>query len=401
MCQRLTNPWVTVQSSEERDAVRKFVALGLSTVLGLAVLTACGGSSGTGTAAGTGSKAAGDTAGCVAAAKKVVEDGRAQVTPFLPTTAVDAAKVKGKTVWLIQNSLTPLVAAVTAGFKAAGADAGVNVKAVSGNGSIPDIVTAVSQAVAQKADGIVLFAIPPTAVASQVKAAKAAGIPVVDTYNSNVGQDLSAEGFFGHVSADYAQGGTEVAAWMMADSNCKLDTAILGNAILAPHKAQRDAALAEFKANCPDTCKGQYVSLDLPKLATAAGPQAQQVLRRNPDMKYIYSGLDGAVTFIAPAIQQAGRTDVKVASMGGDAASLERIRSGKSIHKAVVAIPPQSYQGYAFMDQIMRGMTGEQPVDWKLTTRFIDATNVGSSDEEIFPQFAGIEKKFTALWGLN
>jgi len=380
---------------------RRVGALSVAAVIGMTALVACGGSTGSSSDSSAGSAAAGDSSSCVAAAKEIVDAGRADVTPFLPDVPVDAAKVKGKTVWLIQNSLTPLVAAVTAGFEAAGADAGVTVKTVSGNGSIPDIVTAVSQAVAQEADGIVLFAIPATAVAAQVAEAKAAGIPVVDTYNSNVGQDLSAEGFFGHVSADYAQGGKEVAAWMMADSNCDLDTAIMGNAILAPHEAQRDAALAEFAAGCPDTCKGEYVSLDLPKLATAAGPQAQQVLRSNPDMKYIYSLLDGAVTFIAPAVEQSGGTDIKVASMGGDAASLERIRSGTSIHKAVVAIPPQSYQGYAFMDQIMRGMTGEQPVDWNLTTRFIDASNVGATDADIFPQFNGVEKKFTTLWGLN
>jgi len=374
--------------------VRKTIALSISAVLGLAALTACGDS-------GSGRQAAGDTSECVAAATEVVDAGRAEVTPFLPDAPIDAAKVKGKTVWLVQNSLTPLVAAVTDGFEAAAAEAGVEVKVVSGNGSIPDIVSAVAQAVAQKADGIVLFAIPVTAVAAQVKEAKAAGIPVVDTYNSNVGEDLSADGFFGHVSADYAEGGKQVAAWLMEDSKCDLDAAIMGNAALAPHKAQRDAALAAFKDNCDASCKGEYLTLDLPKLATAAGPQAQQVLRRTPDMKYIYSLLDGAVTFIAPAVQQSGRTDVKVVSMGGDAASLDRIRSKKSIHKAVVAIPPQSYQGYAFMDQIMRGIAGDKPVDWKLTTRFIDESNVGGSDAEIFPEFDGIEEKFTALWGIN
>ena len=364
--------------------------------MGLAALAGCGGS-GSDDGAST---SAGGTSACVAAAKKVVDAGRADVTPFLPDTPVDAAKAKGKTVWMIQSSVTPLVTAVTDGFKAAGKDAGINIKVVSGNGSIPTIVSAVSQAVAQKADGIVLFAIPTTAVAAQVKEAKAAGIPVVDTYNSNVGTDLSADGFFGHVSADYAEGGKEAAAWMMEDSKCKVDAAIMGNAVLAPHKAQRDAALTEFKL-CGSSCKGQYVTLELPKLATDAGPQAQQTLRRNPDMKYIYSLLDGAVTFVAPAVQQAGRNDVKVVSMGGDAASLERIRSKTSIHKAVVAIPPQSYQGYAFMDQILRAITGEKAVDWKLTTRFIDASNVGKSDADIFPQFDGVEAKFRTLWGLS
>jgi ribose transport system substrate-binding protein len=375
--------------------VKKTVVWGISSVLSLAALAGCGTDSGGGTA-----QAAGGADACVAAAKKVVDAGRADVTPFLPDTPVDAAAAKGKTVWMIQSSVTPLVTAVTDGFKAAGKTLGIDVKVVSGNGSVPTIVSAVSQAVAQKADGIVLFAIPTTAVAAQVKEAQAAGIPVVDTYNSNVGTDLSADGFFGHVSADYAEGGKEAAAWMMEDSRCKLDSAVMGNAVLAPHKAQRDAALAEFKA-CGSTCKGDYITLDLPKLATIAGPEAQQVLRRNPNMKYIYSLLDGAVTFIAPSVQQAGRTDVKVVSMGGDAASLERIRSGKSIHKAVVAIPPQSYQGYAFMDQILRGITGEKAVDWKLTTRFIDESNVGKSDADIFPQFDGVEAKFNTLWGLN
>jgi ribose transport system substrate-binding protein len=262
-------------------------------------------------------------------------------------------------------------------------------------------VTAVSQAIAQKADGIVTFAISPTAIAAQVKEAKAAGIPVVDAYNSNVGTDMSAEGFFGHVSADYAEGGRQVAAWMEADSKCDLHTAIMGNAILAPHKAQRDSAQQSFQEACASTCKSEYITLDLPKLATSAGPEAQQVLRRNTDMKYIYSLLDGAVTFIAPAVQQSGRTDVKVVSMGGDSASLERIRSKTSIHKAVVAIPPQSYQGYAFMDQILRAITGGKAVDWKLTTRFVDETNIGANDSEIFPQFAGVESKFQALWGTS
>lgn len=379
----------------KRDAVKKTIAWGLSGILSLAALAACGTDS-----EGGSTKAAGGTDACVAAAKEIVDAGRADVTPFLPAETVDAAKAKGKTVWLIQSTVTPLVTAVTDGFKAAGKDAGVNVKVVNGNGSIPTTVGAVSQAIAQKADGIVLFAIATTAVEAQVKQAKAAGIPVVDTYNSNIGTDLTASGFFGHVSADYGQGGKEVAAWMMADSKCDVDTAIMGNAALQPHKAQRDAALAEFK-ECGGSCKGDYITLDLPKLATIAGPEAQQALRRDPNMKYIYSLLDGAVTFIAPSVQQSGRTDVKVASMGGDTASLERIRSGKSIHKAVVAIPPQSYQGYAFMDQILRAMTGGAAVDWKLTTRFIDKTNVGTSDADIFSQFKGVEAKFNTLWGLN
>jgi ABC-type sugar transport system substrate-binding protein len=375
--------------------VKKLLSVTALALLCATAVTACGGSP-----AET-SAAVGSSADCTAAANSVVAAGRADVAPFLPTAPVDASKVKGKTVWLIQNSVTPLVTAVTKGMTDAGERVGVTVKAVSGEGSIPTIVSAVSQAVAQKADGIVLLAIAPTAVAAQVAEAKGAGIPVVDTYNSNVGTDMSADGFFGHVSADYAAGGKMIAAWMMADSSCNLDAAILGNAALAPHKAQSDAAQAEFKEMCGGPCKSDFETLDLPKLATSSGPQVQQVLRRNPDMKYVYSNLDGAVTFIAPAIQQAGNADVKVASMGGDTASLERIRSGDSVQKSVVAIAPQMYQGYAFMDQIMRGMTGAPAVDWTLPIRFVDSSNVGASDADIFPRFAGVEDSFAKLWGVS
>jgi ribose transport system substrate-binding protein len=364
-------------------------------VVCLGALTACGSSD----SSSTGSNS--NSAGCVAAAKKVVDAGRADVAPFVPTAAVDAAKSKGKTVWLIQNSLTPLVAAVTKGFQDAAKDVGVNVKVVSGNGSIPTIVSAVSQAVAQKADGIVLFAVSTTSIAAQAKEAKAAGIPIVDTYNDNSGQDLSAQGFFGHVTADYAAGGRMIAAWEAEDSGCKLKSGILGASALPPHKDQQVAASAELKKLCSSSCKSEFVNLDLTKLATDAGPQAQQLLRRNPDMKYIHALFDAAVTFIAPSVQQSGRTDVKAASMGGDAAALERVRSGKSMQKAVVAIAPQEYQGYAFMDQILRGMTGAPAVNWKLPIRFIDSSNVGSSDDSIFAQFNGVEKKFESTWGVN
>ena len=369
-----------------------------ATLLSLTLVTACGGSGGESSDGGSGAAGAAD---CESTAAEAVDASRAEVAPFLPSEPVDASEVRGKTVWLIQNSVTPLVTAVTEGMTAAGAKVGVTVKAVSGEGSIPTIVGAVSQAIAQKADGIVLLAIAPTAVAQQVEEAKAAGIPVVDTYNSNVSEDLSEQGFFGHVSADYAEGGKIIADWMMADSGCSMDAAILGNAALAPHKAQSDAAQAELETVCGDSCNSQFETLDLPKLATSAGPQVQQVVRRNPNIKYVYSNLDGAVTFIAPALQQAGLNDVKVTSMGGDTASLERIRTGDSVQKAVVAIAPQLYQGYAFMDQIMRGMTGADPVEWTLPIRFVDESNVGTTDEDIFPQFAGVEDEFATLWGVS
>ena len=138
-------------------------------------------------------------------------------------------------------------------------------------------------------------------------------------------------------------------------------------------------------------------------LSTAAGPQAVNLLRSHGDMKYLYPTFDGAVQFILSAMQGAGLgSGVKMISFDTTSPSLALIRSGSSPLKAEVTPPlPDGYEGYAFMDQIARGMLHMKPANWTLPIRLIDSTNIGKSDGALFPGYQDYQAKFQKAWGVG
>jgi ribose transport system substrate-binding protein len=361
-------------------------------------LTGCGSSSGTSKTASGGGSAS--SASCVAAVTKAVAAAKVAPPPNYPKQVLDAAKAKGKNVWMIQSTVTPLVTSVTEAFQAAGNAAGVKTTIVNGNGSVATTVTATSQAIAQHASAIVLFAIPITEVKAQIAQAKAAGIPVIDTFNGNTGQDLSAQGVFGHVSEDSKAAGKTVADWMLAHTNCNLDAAILGASVVAPHALSAAGAAEEIKTQC-SSCKSTFVNLDLTKLVTDAGSQAQQTLRRDPKINLVMSCFDGAVPLIAAGMNQSGIKNVPIISMDGADASIGFIRSKTSPQIADLALPPASYIGWAYMDQTLRALTGTAPAAGVLPNRLIDTTNVGADGTDLFPEFSDYKTQFEKLWGVT
>jgi ribose transport system substrate-binding protein len=363
-----------------------------------------GGTSGaansTSTATSTGAAGNTSTASCVSAVTTAVETAKASPKPNYPTATVDTAKAKGKNVWIIQSTITPLVTDVTKAFQSAGDAAGVKTTVINGNGSVSTTVTGVSQAIAQHASAIVLFAVSVAEVKAQVAQAKAAGIPVIDTFNGDTGQDMSAQGVFGHVSEDSTAAGKTVADWMLAHTECKLDAAILGASVIAPHALSAAGAAAEIKAQCA-TCKSIFVNLDLTKLVTDAGGQAQQTLRRDPKINVLMSTFDGAVPLIVAGMNQSGIKNVPIISQDGTDASIGFIRSKSSPQIADLALPPVSYIGWAYMDQALRALTGAAPASGVLPSRLIDSTNVGTSGTNLFPSFSDYKTQFEKLWGVT
>jgi len=342
----------------------------------------------------------GSLSSCVTAADRAEQSGQGPTKPNYPTTPVDVAKAKGKTIWMIQNSTTPLVTDVTTAFQQAGSVAGVQTKVIDGDGLISNMVSGVSEAVAQHAAAIVLFAVALSTVAPQVEAAKAAGIPVVDTFNGDDGQNLTAQGVVSHVSEDPKAAGGMVADWMLADTNCKLDAADLGASVVTPHELSREGAQAQVAALC-SSCKFQFVNLDLTTMSTSAGPQAQETVRRNPGINILMSSFDGAVPFILSGLQQSGTTNVKIISMDGTQPEITMIRSHTSPVVADVALPPVSYIGWAYMDQALRAVTGATPFNGILPFRLVDDSNVGPAGTNLFPLFAGYQAAFEKLWGVT
>jgi ribose transport system substrate-binding protein len=187
---------------------------------------------------------------------------------------------------------------------------------------------------------------------------------------------------------------------MLGHTNCDLDAAILGASVIAPHALSAAGAAAEIKAQC-STCKSTFVNLDLTKLVTDAGSQAQQTLRRDPKINVLMSCFDGAVPLIVAGMNQSGIKNVPIISQDGTDASIGFIRSGTSPQVADVALPPTSYIGWAYMDQALRALTGAAPASGVLPSRLIDSTNVGASGTDLFPSFSDYKTQFEKLWGVT
>jgi ribose transport system substrate-binding protein len=338
---------------------------------------------------------------CLSTATKRAAAFKASPKPNYPTVNLDAAKAKGKNIWIIQSAITPLTTDVTKAFQQAGSVAGVKTTVINGAGSVSTTVTGTSQAVAQHAAAIVLFAVPISEVKSQIAQAKAAGIPVIDTFNGDDAQNLTSQGVFGHVSEDPTAAGKTVADWMLAYSKCNLDTAMFGASVITPHALSVAGAMSEIKTLCT-SCKSTFVNLDLTKLVTDAGTKAQETLRRDAKINIVMSCFDGAVPLIAAGMKQSGvSNNVKIISMDGTDASVGLIRSGKSPQIADVALPPASYIGWAYMDQALRSLTGVAAANGVLPYRLIDTSNIGTSGTDLFPSFSSYKSQYEKLWGVS
>jgi ribose transport system substrate-binding protein len=343
------------------------------------------------------------TSSCVSAAKAAVAAEEKPIAPVYSTAKVDTAKLKGKTVWMIQDTITPFVTAASQDFQQAGQAAGVQTKIVNGAGAVPQIDAGVSEAIAQHAGGIVLYAVNLSIVATEIKAAKAAGIPVVDLVNGEPATESPAsEGIYGHVTEDAAEGGKIAADWMLDYTGCHLDTAILGGSAVTPHVLAAAGAKAEIQKLCGSSCQSQFVSLDLSQLVTEAQQQAQQVLRRDPGINVMYPEFDAAVPYVVAGLKQAGdQSKVKLIAADGTPESIAYIRSGTSPQLADWSLPPAGYVGWDAMDQILRGMAGIAPASGVLPIQLLDPSNIGTTGTNLFPNFDSYQSKFKQLWGLG
>jgi len=84
----------------------------------------------------------------------------------------------------------------------------------------------------------------------------------------------------------------------------------------------------------------------------------------------------------------------------GAAANLQTISQGGA-QAADVALPPPGYQGWLLMDSLGRGMLGLPATNEVIVQRLIDKTNVSTSINALFPDYANYQQDFEKLWGLS
>jgi ribose transport system substrate-binding protein len=220
------------------------------------------------------------------------------------------------------------------------------------NAPATDFGSAVQQAIDTKPDFIAGTGTDAAAFQPQYDAMKAAGIPYLSCYGTDVpaGPDnnLYANCYDSSAAAVYSK---VLVDWIINDSGGKANALIVNLPAFPILTAQADAAKAQF-ATCSG-CSAKSLDLTLDDLTSGGTPNAiVSFLQSNPDIDYLYLSYSGFAPGVAEALEAAGMADkVKITGTQAGQAQLQAIIDGKN---AVWTALPQEYAMWTLADQMAR-----------------------------------------------
>jgi ABC-type sugar transport system substrate-binding protein len=238
---------------------------------------------------------------------------------------------------------------VANGVVAAGKELGWSVTVVDGKGNPTIWNSAIRQAIADKANGIVLAAVVPALASGAVQAARAAHIPVIYTLGNVLeGTNLAMD-------TDRAEAGKVLADWTAVDSGGKAQVLVLYDHEFPELTAYSDAYVAELKAVCSGCKVVGTPSFTLETFATTLPGIVSTAMRDNPGLNYVVAPYDSAATFIQQGARQVGRS-VKVMGDGGDQPTVANLKDGTEAASMGV---PSEWMGWQALDAIGRYLVGK------------------------------------------
>jgi ribose transport system substrate-binding protein len=345
-----------------------------------------------------------------------VETAQANVEQFLgevefeaPGPTFDASSAAGKSVWVIDlNTSIPFNRIMVDSIEEALTGAAVDVTVCDGQGTPDGWNRCANQAVASEPDLIIDQSITPDLISVQLEEAVSKGIHVIE---GNIHDPSSSEGLtegaVGGVAFPFIQVGTLMADWVIADSGGDASAVVVWSSDV-PNAADivQDGIQPEFAELCSG-CNVTLVDVPVADWATMMTSSVQGALAADPSVDYVIPIYDGMTTFTIPAIRQAGAEDrVKQVSFNADLAPMQELAAGGVLHADVgISVP---WQGWAYADQALRLLSGEEPVTEVVPVRLFDQRNVEGLELTEEAEFSGewygpvdFKASYMELWGLS
>lgn len=355
-------------------------------MLAALALAACGddSSSDGGDAATTtvAEEAAADGGALVAEAKAAVEEAMGEPAFDAAGASFDMASNEGKTIWFISPSqAVPYTAAVSEGAKEAAEAAGMRLVVFDGKGRVTEWNKGIQQAVAQKADGIILQAIDPRLVSGAIARAESAGIPIVDSDNGDPDAELT-DGVDAHVTVDYTGIGKRWAQYIVSQTGGEpTKVAVFYDPAFQADQNKIDGLTAELERLCPD-CELIVERFSVATFAQDLPGRVQNVLRREPDVGWLVAGFGAQVRYIIQGMRQGDADDVRLIAVSAEPENLELIADGEML-EADIGVPTD-WLGWAQVDELGRLMAGADPAGQRIPVRLFDAANLEQAGEQLY-----------------
>jgi ribose transport system substrate-binding protein len=387
-------------------SVRQRGALAAAAVVALAsALAGCSGSA-------TGPSGKGASAENLAAVDKVIDQYKQEPTFKAPGPAFDASKARGKTIFYIPlNSSLPFDTLMANGAKQAAEEAGAKFILYSNQGRPSEWVQGMDSAISRKVDLIALAGSPdPKLLGPQIKAAKAAGIAVINTHLydvSYVDQALQEQpDLAGIVPANHYMGGSLMADMAIKETKGKVKALFITANEVQPSRGIVAAFQAELKKYCPDSCKATVVNIPIPSWAEKVPTAVQTGLLKDPNINFVVPVYDGMTPLVAAGITQAGKaSSVKVVAYNGTASVLQMIQK-KNLVVGEIGEPIE-WLGWSIVDQALRILSGAEPItNGNTPLRVFDKDNIDetgspATQTEGYGDPAEFKNGYRALWGLE
>lgn len=272
--------------------------------------------------------------------------------------AIDASKAKGKSIWFIPNTSTiPFTLAVQKAFAAISDKVGTKLTVWPTTGKTTEWVQGIEQAIAQKADVIVVAA-PPQLLGPQLAAAKAAGIPIVvpHQYDTSMPKPENVAAFS---FAPFIDAAKLMADYAISATNGKANTLIITTNESPPSKPMAEAIGKEFKNHCDD-CKSIEVNVPAADWGSKMQSEVQTAMLRDPSINFIIPIFDSATQFVLPGVTASGKSSsVGIASFNNTPFVLTNVQKGVVKMDVGESI---NWIGYVTMDQVLRLLVGAKPL---------------------------------------
>lgn len=390
-----------------RLPTRRRAAVTAVTLLFSLGLAACGGDDAAETptaGSGTSSPAASapsDAAEGLEEAKVIVEEYRQPPEWRGPDEPVDISGLAGqRVVYISVNDAIPVLNFWSTRLKELLAEHGdVDMQVVDAKGSVDAANQGFQQAIATRADAVVIQALPASLFSAQIQQAQAAGIKVI-TANTGIPGDVSG-GQDAEVSFDYALVGRLIGAWMVADSEGKGKGLVISSDDVPASQPQAQGTLEEVERLCPE-CDMKLEDVQIPQWESSIPTLFQTTVNSEPDRNYLLPLYDGQALPGLGALRTAGAEDVKVGAFNATPGIVEQLKDPSSPLKLDIG-GQNEWWAYAAADQVFRVLSDTEPIEnYNVGLRIFDETNadlIQGDDEFAWYESPDYAVEFPALWG--
>jgi ribose transport system substrate-binding protein len=316
-----------------------------------------------------------------------------QVNEALPNTPPT-----GKRVVFLQCEL-PACERYVPGVKSAAAALGWSAKIEVFKSGNPG--AGLQQAINERPDYIAITGVPTVALKPQLRAAAAAGIPVISCATPD---RAAAGGYAVQCGGSLATDADYLGRWMINDSGAHAKVVALTIPQFPVLNTETDWFKRNLKADCSG-CSFDQLEVSVQEVAGGAVPQKLiAYLQSHPDVNYVYFTFNDLTRGVPAALRTAGLDKkVKLVGAAGDASIMKEIGSTQ----AAWTIAPNVYSAWVMFDAMARLSVAQHlPGDYASQVYTSPTWVVDNADSAKLLEPTsydwygpdGFEQQFKALW---